>query len=251
MRTQAIVVLLGMGLSVPAIRAGEPPRPFEVVVEAGPVWQSKNDVQIPNDDSGDRFALAEVTGNGPWTSFRVEFLWDIRPRHGLRVLVAPLSFTEDGELSDTVRFAGETFDPDSPVEATYQFDSWRATYRYRLKDGPQWRWWVGATLKVRDARIRLQQGSAVGEDTDVGVVPLLCLRGEWRFADRWNLLLDFDGLAGGPGRAFDVSAQVRRSVGDRWMVGGGYRTLEGGADVEDVYGFAWFHYAVVSAAVRF
>lgn len=251
MRTQAIVVLICMGLCVPAIPAGEPPRPFEIAIEAGPVWQADNDVQIPNDDSGDRFSLAEVTGNGPWTSLRFEFLWDIRPRHGLRVLVAPLSITEDGALDDTVRFAGETFDPDSPVEATYQFDSWRATYRYRVKDGSQWRWWIGATLKLRDARIRLEQGNTVGEDTDVGVVPLLYLRGEWRFADRWNLLLDFDGLAGGPGRVFDVSAQVRRAVGDRWTVGGGYRTLEGGADVEDVYSFAWFHYAVISAAVRF
>jgi hypothetical protein len=32
---------------------------------------------------------------------------------------------------------------------------------------------------------------------------------------------------------------------------GGYRTLEGGADVVSVYNFAWLHYAVVSASYRF
>ena len=28
-----------------------------VELEGGPVWQSRNDVQVPNDDTGTRFAL--------------------------------------------------------------------------------------------------------------------------------------------------------------------------------------------------
>jgi hypothetical protein len=30
----------------------------------------------------------------------------------------------------------------------------------------------------------------------------------------------------------------------------GYRTVEGGADVDAVYNFAWFNYAVVSGSYR-
>lgn len=34
-----------------------------------------------------------------------------------------------------------------------------------------------------------------------------------------------------------------------WEVG--YRTVEGGADVEEVYNFAWLHYAVTSVRISF
>jgi hypothetical protein len=34
-------------------------------------------------------------------------------------------------------------------------------------------------------------------------------------------------------------------------VSAGYRTVEGGADVDEVYNFAWLHYAVLSASYRF
>jgi hypothetical protein len=40
-------------------------------------------------------------------------------------------------------------------------------------------------------------------------------------------------------------------LGDRWGIGGGYRTVEGGADVESVYNFAWLHYALASVTYRF
>lgn len=243
------VLVLALSCAILPVGGGE--RPFEIAVETGPVWQTKNDVQIPNDATADRFSLVDLVGGGPWVAARAEFLWDFRARHGLRLLAAPLEITERGTLDESVRFAGETFDTESGVEATYQFHSWRATYRYRLSDGPRWKWWIGATLKVRDARIRLEQGDTVGEDTDLGLVPLLYLRGEGRLSEHWSVVLDFDGLAGGPGRAFDVSAQVRRRLGERWVVGGGYRTVEGGADVDEVYNFAWFHSAVASAAVRF
>jgi hypothetical protein len=37
----------------------------------------------------------------------------------------------------------------------------------------------------------------------------------------------------------------------RWTVHAGYRTLEGGADVTDVYNFTWLHYPVVSVSRSF
>jgi transposase len=36
-----------------------------------------------------------------------------------------------------------------------------------------------------------------------------------------------------------------------WRVGGGYRTLEGGADTDDVYSFGWLHYAVLDVRYQF
>jgi hypothetical protein len=235
----------------PSVAAEHPDSRFEVELEMGPVWQSKNDVQIPNDDSGTRFSLVDLAGRGPWAAARVYLTWNIRERHGLRLLLAPLSYEETGSFDEMVDFAGEQYAPGVPTEATYQFNSWRLSYRYRFHDGPRWRWWIGFTAKVRDAKVRLEQGGTASEDTDVGFVPLLHLRGECLLGERWRFLLDLDALAGGPGRAEDLALKLSYDVGERWSVAAGYRTVEGGADVDDVYNFAWFNAFVVSAAYRF
>lgn len=49
--------------------AAEPPgraSNFSIEVEAGGAWLSRNDVRIPNDASGTRFALDDLTGSGPF-----------------------------------------------------------------------------------------------------------------------------------------------------------------------------------------
>ena len=88
-------------------------------------------------------------------------------------------------------------------------------------------------------------------DSNVGVVALLSFAAEWSFMNRWSAILDFDGLAGGPGRAFDVAIKLQYDLTDRCQIGAGYRTLEGGADNDTVYNFAWFHYAFISVGYRF
>ena len=222
-----------------------------VELEGGAVWQSRNDVQIPNDATGTRFSLVDVIGKGPWPAMRLYATWNINKTHGLRLLLAPLSITERGELDAPVEFAGGSFLTGIPAEATYKFNSWRLTYRYRFHAGEHWRWWVGFTAKIRDAKIRLAQGTEAAEKTDVGFVPLLHIAGIRRIASHWAAEMDIDALAGGPGRAVDASLKLRYRFGDRWSVTGGYRTVEGGADVDEVYSFAWLHYAVASANLAF
>lgn len=224
---------------------------FSLELEAGPTWQSSNDVQIPNDETGTRFSLKDLVGAGPWPAARVYFTWNINSRHGLRVLLAPLSYTETGIFDDNVLFAGEAYSSGVPTEATYQFNSWRVSYRYKFKDGERWKLWVGFTAKARDAKIELRQGDTTSKDTDLGFVPLAHFAADWRFADRWHFIADLDGLAGGPGRAIDLALKIGYDINDRWSVTAGYRTVEGGADVDDVYNFAWFNSAAVSGVVRF
>jgi hypothetical protein len=224
---------------------------FALEVEAGPVWQNRNDVQIPNDASGTRFSLDELVGDGPWVAGRVYVTWDINDRHGLRVLLAPLSYTESGVFDLPVSFAGATYAPGVPTEATYQFNSWRIGYRYRFHEGPRWRWWIGGTIKVRDAKIELQQGGVTSRDSDVGFVPLLHVSGRFTMSPRWDLLFELEALGGGPGRAEDGSIKLSFDLSERWSVAAGYRLVEGGADTDEVYNFAWFNYAVVSGTYRF
>jgi hypothetical protein len=226
------------------------PQRTEVSVELAAAWQTRNDAAIPG-DTGTRFALDELTGNGPYFAPRLEFFHTGSRRHGFRAVFAPLEFERGGVLDAPVDFDGVTFDPDTPTRGTYRFSSYRLGYTYRLRDHGDWSFWVGATLKVRDAEIALDQGNRYASDKDLGLVPLLYGRAEWRFTEATQLTLELDGLGASQGRAIDFTARLDRDLGDGWLVGLAYRTLEGGADNDDVYSFAWFHYAALRLARQF
>ena len=222
---------------------------FAMEAELGTVWQSRNDVQIPNDNNGSRFSLIDLLGNGPYPAGRLYLTWNINERHSVRMLAAPLSVTDTDVLEIPVNFSGEFFSQGVATEATYKFNSWRATYNYRFYQNQRFTWRIGFTAKIRDAKIRLEQAGKSAEKTDVGFVPLLNLNAKYKFSEEWYLLLDIDALAGGPGRAEDASLKLCYNLSPNWKLKAGYRLLEGGADVEEVYAFAWLHYAVLSVAL--
>jgi hypothetical protein len=192
----------------------------------------------------------DLVGSGPYFSYRAYISFDFAQKHGVRLLLAPLTIEDSGTPSQPIRFEGETFEPGTPANATYRFNSYRLTYRYLLFDNERWSWRVGFTAKIRDAEISLAQGGVSASNSNVGFVPLLYLSGEWRWSERLSMLLDADALAAPQGRAEDVAVKLCYRAADRWTMAVGYRMLEGGADVEDVYTFAWLHYAVVSVGVR-
>jgi hypothetical protein len=242
-----VTLLLLLSLSTTVIFAGTDDDQSHIItqLEVGPVWQGRNDVQIPNDQSGTRFSLVDLVGTGPFLAVRFYFTWRIAPRHDLRLLLAPLQYIETGNFDAPVSFAGQNYVAAQPVNATYKFNSWRLTYRYKFHTSEQWHLWVGFTAKIRDAKIKLEQGSYSSEKTDLGFVPLLHFRAEYHLNPDWWIFLDLDALAGGPGRAEDATLQIAYNFNNNWSLSAGYRTLEGGADVEEVYNFAWLHYIVV------
>ncbi|MBK8165125.1 MAG: hypothetical protein IPK64_04060 [bacterium] len=231
--------------------AAQPALPrWSLELEAGPAWQTLNDVRIPNDDSATRFSLVDAVGKGPWTAARIYLAWRLDENDELRALYAPLTIDEPAQLAGDVSFAGGAFAAGA-AQATYKFNSYRVTYRHRFHEGDRWTWWWGGTAKIRDARIALAQAGVTAAKDDLGFVPLLHVAGQWRPAEGWSLLLDVDAIAGGPGRAEDASLKLARDLGDRAQVAVGYRLVEGGADVDAVYTFAWLHYAVASVRVVF
>jgi hypothetical protein len=246
-----VVTVCALAVPGTATAVAQRPPTFVIALEAGPVWQSRNDVQVPNDETGTRFSLVDLLGTGPQPAGRLYVTWNINSRHGVRALLAPLSLTGTGTSDAPIDFAGERYQPGVPVEGTYKFNSWRLGYRYRILEREQLNLFIGFTAKIRDAKVELRQGDTSSKKTDVGFVPLLHVAADWRFTERWRLRFDFDGLAGGPGRAFDVALQLAYNLSNRWDIGAGYRTVEGGADVESVYNFAWLHYAVGTVGYRF
>ena len=251
LRTAALSALL---LQPGALLASESTGTLEV--ETGAVWQQRNRVQIPNDADSDRFDLTDIAGSGPWASVRFNASWQFSGPHELRLVAAPLAYSERGSFDEDVRFEGERFTGGERLKAEYQFNPWRLGYSYRYFDANGWTLWAGATAGLRDAKIELtqggpNQGKITAKNDDLGFIPLLYLAGEYAIADRWTFRFDFDGLAGGPGRAFDASVKIAYDVAPDWRISAGLRTLEGGVDTDDTYNFAWFNTALVSLEYRF
>ena len=177
--------------------------------------------------------------------------WDINNRHAVRAVIAPIEFDGTGTLTQQTSFAGETFAAGVPTKGTYKFSNYRLGYRWTYLHEEHWRLRLGGTLFVRDAKIELEQGSTRASDSDVGVVPLLNLAAEYYPAERWRIVAELDGLASSQGRAFDFTLRGYYDLSDQWSVGLGYRTIEGGADNDTVYNFAWLHTLVAAVAFRF
>ena len=219
-------------------------------LEGGPLWQSRNDVRIPG-SGGTKFSMSDLIGDGPSPAGRLTADWDINARHAVRAVIAPLEVDGTGTLKRQTSFAGSSFAAGVPTKGTYKFSSYRLGYRYTFLHQEHWRLRVGGTLFVRDAKIELEQGGTRASDSDVGVVPLLNFAAEYYPAPRWSIVSELDGLASPQGRAFDFSLKGHYDVSDFCSLGLGYRTIEGGADNDDVYTFAWLHSVVASVRFRF
>jgi hypothetical protein len=225
------------------------PGRISISVEGLNVWQQRNDVRIPP-DTGTEFSLVDLLGSSPTPSVRVMATADVTERQQVHFVYAPLRLSGRGTPLTPIAFAGTTFAL-APTEAVYQFSSYRGTWSYRVYQGPTWTWRVGFTGFVRDARVALTQADRAAEDTDVGLVPLGHVSADARLSARWSARLVLDASAAPQGRAIDFAATLEFRPAPRWRVFGGYRTVEGGADVDAVYAFAWLNAVVSGIGVRF
>ena len=245
----APLLILALLTTFSPLSAAEPK--WQLSAEAGPAWFSRNDARIPNDADGDRFDVSDLTGSGPIPYLRLGFEYQWRDRHALTGLFAPLRASGTSTLGEDIRFAGETFSGDEPLKATYKFNTYRLGYRYLFHEGQAWRLRAGGTVLVRDANIRLSQGETTADDPDLGLVPLLAFDATRRLNTRWSVELDVEGLGAPQGRAIDAALALQYQWNDRLTARLGYRTLEGGADNDSVYTFAWAHYALAGIRYRF
>jgi hypothetical protein len=208
-------------------------------LELGSTTQSLNDQRIPG-KGGTKISLTDF-GKGPFTSYRayLGYQWD---RHEVRALYAPFSIQLDGQLKTTTTFKNSVFQPATPTEAYYQFNSYRLTYSYALEKSGEWDLRVGFTGKIRDAEVKLTQGSLSESKKNVGFVPLLNFQAHRPMAELYSFRLDLDALGAPQGRAVDLGLFIERELSTPLtQIFFGYRTVEGGADNDTVYNFAWLH----------
>jgi len=218
-------------------------------LEGGIATTGYNDVRIPG-DGGTFIGLSDELNTKPFLYGRARVSYTFNERNTVSVLFAPLRVTYDGAFNRDVNFEDTVFPVNTPVDATYKFNSYRLTYRYQVLTRETITLGIGLTGKIRDAFIRLEGGGLRSEKTDLGFVPLINFRLLWQFSERFHLLLDSDALAAPQGRAEDVLLAAGYSLTERIDILAGYRILEGGADNDEVYTFSLFHYGVVGVRIH-
>jgi hypothetical protein len=219
-------------------------------IESGLPFQSYNDVRIPN-ETGTTFSFTDdFELQGPVIPFRLLIGFTFAEKNHLFALFAPLGLKYEGIAPFDISFQQSLFTEGQQIEGFYKFNSYRLGYRRDLLRSDRWTLGVGFTAKIRDAQVKLSSEGMSDQKDDLGFVPLLHVFAAYEF-DRWMLYLDGDGLAGGPGRAFDFFLGGRMKFTNNLSAKLGYRILEGGADVSEVYNFTLINFAAAGLAWEF
>ena len=244
-----------MALALETLAAGaaaaQPDTRWTVELEASYVWPGYNTVQIPNDENGTRFSFTDDLSSEETWAFRGQVGYAISARSRLLALVAPLTVEAAGAVDRDVSFEGETFAAGTDLEGTYKFNSYRLAWLYQAVEGPGFSLAVGLTAKVRDAYIELRGDGRMARKDDLGVVPLLGFDARLPLGGAFTAQLAGDALAAPQGRAEDVRLALLCQLAPHRSAFVGYRVLEGGADNDEVYTFALFHYAVAGVSLGF
>ncbi len=218
-------------------------------LESGVVFSGYNDVRIPG-DQGTLFSLSRELEASPKVFYRLRAGYTFGTRHNLSVLYAPLTVKSDGSINRDLSFEGVVFPANTSLAGSYKFNSYRLTYRYDIVEKPRFEFGLGFTAKIRDAEISLKSAGLYSEKTNVGFVPIINFRLEWMAADKLSFLFEGDALAAPQGRAEDVLVAALYRFSDKVGLKAGYRILEGGADNDEVYNFALFHYAAIGVVLK-
>jgi len=224
---------------------------FSTSIEIGVAGFSRNDARIPG-NSGTNIDFSNFD-RSPKFVYRIMPSYKFSKHHEVRGLWAPLVFDVNGRFSELTNFNGQAFAANVDTAGSYKFNSYRLGYIYHVNPGSSSRWRLGIVAKIRDAYVSVTQGSTVSKKANIGFVPLIHLGFENDFSENLILNFDVDALGASQGRAIDALVALRykltHSSTQNLNVYIGYRTIEGGANVEEVYNFAWIHQGVLGLDV--
>jgi hypothetical protein len=219
-------------------------------VESGAVFTGYNNVRVPG-NAGTLFSLKTDLNPQPNAFIRIRAGYTIKSKHTISILYAPLTIKSSGSINKQINFDGVTFPSNTPLNTSYTFNSYRLTYRYDIVRKPKIDFGFGFTAKIRDAEIALNSESLSTSKKNVGFVPIINFRLNWKINDRIGILFEGDALVAPQGRAEDVLLAGTYKLSDQLVVRIGYRILEGGASNDEVYNFTLIHYASLGVSYSF
>lgn len=233
-----------------------------VGVEAQSRWQvrimpqaafgGRNTVQRPNDQQGTRISLNGDFNRKSSVRFspRLELEYSYNRHHAVAT-AALLTDRFEGAAPYNFLYDNELFVAGSNIDATYRFNTYRLTYRYRLVENSNINFEIGATLLFRDAYISFEDEAKESKFSNFGVAPLISYYFEWKALDRLSLLTYGDAFAIKVGRAEDIFVGAKYRITPMLSAIAGYRLLEGGSDSDKVYTMSAFHFVSVGLGIEF
>jgi hypothetical protein len=172
---------------------------ISATAELGAVKVLRHNIQLGTD--GTKFDYVRQGGQEilfPFKRFSVEL--NLHRRHDVILLYQPLTIATKTRVPTDypggVVFDGVTFVPGTGLNLKYGFDFWRASYLYRIVDSSAWVVSAGASLQIRNASIVFEgtEGDAVSVNQNLGPVPILKLRTEYRFRSGAFVGTEIDGF---------------------------------------------------------
>jgi hypothetical protein len=197
---------------------------------------------------------------------------EIGGRHGLIFLYQPLALRTETVLRRELRVGETVFPAETPTKVGYGFDFYRIAYQYDVFADPRRELAFGAGFQIRNARVSFvsSDGERGFTQTNLGVVPLLRVRGRYLFDSALFIEGELDGwVSPVPGQGRDgemalgaiADAAVRGGVVARpWLelfltlryLGGGFRG-DGSEDTPlvgpDTWNSNWLHTIALSLGV--
>ena len=212
-------------------------------LEIGLVHQTKNETRVPG-DTGTTINFGDFNKSlQPY--FRIEGKHNFGKKHSLRFVYAPLSIESTGSLATAVNFNNTAFSANQDITFDYTFNSYRLGYAYSLISDRDEVLQLGLTAKIRDAKVKLTQGSTSSTYENTGFVPLIYASYFSEFGDNWFIYSDIDIIVASQGRAIDFTFKIRKNFSKDIYMSLGGRTLEGGADNSKVYTQSWFNFVSI------
>lgn len=218
-------------------------------LEAGIAITGYNNVRIPNNYANDKFSFKDDLQSDPVFAYRGNLHYRIKNQHRLTLVYAPLTIKPSGKFSEPVSFQGVEYSADSEIDAVYRFDSYRLQYRYYFREPYFVLKGIGLTAKIRDAEISLKSTEHDKSKRNTGFVPIINFLLEQQISSGLDIILDGDALFSPYGRAADLLFAMSYRINDRYILRGGYRLLEGGSNVDEVYTFALINYFVLNLKI--
>jgi hypothetical protein len=231
--------------------------PWSVELEYQRYRAEKNLAQRPNTSLGTRFDVNEFTGdtgnNLRLTGFVPLNWW--KPGDAFRLVIAPFSQSGTAIPTAPIKYDGATFQSGVPLTVDYKFNTYRLTYLVPIftdANDAGWDFRIGATLAIRDAQIKLSQGSLVQDFPNVGPVPLLYLSATKNLGRDWRVLGECDAFpAPGGGGLFDGSLKVGVDLLNNVELNAGVRYQIGAAIDPEIYNSLSAWAFVVGVRARF
>lgn len=218
--------------------------------------------------SGTYFDYVDEGGQDVLFNFqRISAEFQFNDNHNLIFLYQPLRIQTEVNLRRDVTVNGLTFPEGTPMELTYGFPFYRASYLYDFWEEDDWEIGIGGSLQLRNATISFasQDGELYRSERDLGPVPILKFRTQIPLGQKFWFGFEADAfyapiryLNGGDsdveGAIADVSLRAGRQLTDniegfvnfRYLGGGGEGTDDDEDGPGDGYVKNWLHFATVS-----